>query len=566
MLNAAHIKEFSVGLAVGLLLILLLHSTGPSESYAIESLLASGKLSEILRQRLEATGIPAELALNGELILATRALPEFYLQRFFVPAWVQDDRVRKEAFEFLDILQQVDGDGLDPLHYHHQALLELIPGITSENPNPGQLVDFDLLLTDAFLVLASHYWNGSINPDDIDPEWRAKRRDFDPTPVLRTVLESGDIRGTLQQLLPFAPEYAGLSEALGRYRKLAGQGGWPQIPAGTRLSPGEQTSLVPLLRRRLEVSGDYLPQNDSVEQDSYDSQLVEAVKQFQQRHGLNPDGVLGKGTLAALNVSAEQRVHQIEANLERWRWLPRDLGERYILVNIAAFQLYLIDGGKQILDMKVVVGKPYRRTPVFSGLMTYLVLNPYWNVPQKIAVEDFIPQMRKNPDYLTRLGIKIFKGWGAEAQEIDPKSINWDKASNHNFPYNLRQEPGEMNALGRIKFMLPNSYDVYLHDTPARELFLKESRSFSSGCIRLERPLELAAYLLKETAFSDRSHLESALKAETAKSIKLPRSFPVHLLYWTAWVDSAGALHFRPDIYGRDSALEKALSARPPTP
>jgi L,D-transpeptidase YcbB len=564
VLDTARIKKISKGLTIGLLLILALLATGTVDSSASEVRGSSSQLSEILRQRLEANGIPAEMTLDGELILAARALPEFYLQRFFEPVWVQDSCVRKEAFAFFDLLQQVGSDGLDPQHYHLQALLGLMPRITLENPDPGHLVDFDLLLTDAFLVLASHYWNGRINPELIDPEWQAKRRDFDPTPVLRTALEGGDMRGTLQQLLPAAPEYAGLREALGRYRRLAGQGGWPQIPAGPRLSPGEQTSLVPLLRRRLELSGDYLPQIESTEQDSYDSQLVEALRHFQLRHGLNPDGVLGKGTLAALNVSAEQRVRQIEANLERWRWLPRDLGERYILVNIAAFQLYLVDGGEQILDMKVVVGKPYRRTPVFSGRMTYLVLNPYWNVPRKIAVEDFIPQMRKNPEYLSRLRIKIFKGWGAEAREIDPGTINWDQAAKHNFPYNLRQEPGEMNALGRIKFMFPNAHDVYLHDTPARELFLKESRSFSSGCIRLERPLDLAAYLLNDTAFGDRAKLEKALQTDKATSIKLPRAFPVHLLYWTAWVDSAGALQFRPDIYDRDGVLEEALSAGPP--
>jgi len=563
--KAARVKSCLSRLAVGLLLIPALLPCMSGSGRAGEPLPTSGGLSEVLRQRIEATGIPAEMALDGELVLAARALPEFYLQRFFEPAWIQDNRVRQEAYDFLDILQQVDRDGLKPQHYHLQALLELISAAVPEKPDPDPLVDFDLLLTDAFLVLASHYWNGRINPELIDPEWQAKRGDFDPIPVLRAALASGDIRGTLQRLLPSAPEYAGLRAALGRYRQLAEQGGWPRIPDGTRLFPGDQNSIVPQLRRRLELTEAVLPLVDGAAADLYDSQLVDAVKRFQGRHGLKPDGVLGKGTLAALNVSAEERVRQLEANLERWRWLPRDLGERFILVNIAAFHLYLVDGGRPIMDMKVVVGKPYRRTPVFSGLMTYLVLNPYWNVPRKIVVEDLIPQMRKNPDYLSRLGIKVFRGWGTEAREIDPGAINWAKATDTNFYYNLRQEPGEMNALGRIKFMFPNPHDVYLHDTPARELFLKESRSFSSGCIRVERPLDLAAYLLKGTPLGDREALEGALRTDKAKSIKLPRSFPVHLLYWTAWTDSAGTPHFRPDIYDRDSALEKALSFGPPT-
>lgn len=522
-------------------------------------------LSDILRQRLESVGRPAEMSPGGDRILATRALPEFYLQRFFEPAWIQDLQVKQVALDFFNVLEQVGNDGLDPRHYHVHAVEELLQEITHGNPSPAQLVDFDLLLTDAFSVLASHYWNGRIHPEAIDPEWRALRNDFNPIPILDKALENGDIKGALEGLLPSAPEYSGLRAALGHYREIANQGGWPEIPVGTKLTPGDRSGIVPLLRRRLEISADYAP-GDVIEQHWYDPPLVDAVRHFQARHGLTPDGILGKGTLAALNVGAAERVRQLEVNLERWRWLPRELGERFILVNIAAFHLYVVDAGEQVLDMKVVAGKPYRRTPVFSGLMTYLVLNPYWNVPRTIAVEDFIPQMRKNPDYLPRLGIKTYRGWGAEALEIDPRAINWSTASKSNFPYNLRQEPGELNALGQIKFMFPNAHDVYLHDTPARELFLKESRSFSSGCIRLERPLDLAAYLLKGSTIGTREALENALQREKAKSIRLPSAFPVHLLYWTAWVDRDGTLQFRPDIYDRDGPLERALSTDPPRP
>lgn len=545
-----------------LALVCLLPSAGLGED---EPAVAGITVADILRERLEIAGLPAELAVSGERMMATKALPEFYLERFFAPAWVQGFAPGKEALELLKVLKQVRRDGLHPDHYHVQALQDLWQEIAGGKAGPEQLADLELLLTDAFLVLASHYWHGRINSVTIDAEWHALRNDFNPVPILDKALAGGDIKGALLSLLPEATEYWGLREALSVYREIADNGGWPTLPEGTKLIPGDRSSIVPLLRTRLIRSGDYTP-CDLNDQDLYDTQLVDAVKRFQQRHGLLTDGVLGKGTLSALNISATDRVHQIEVNLERWRWLPRDLGEQYILVNIAAFHLYVVEHGMQVLDMKVVVGRPYRRTPVFSGLMTSLVLNPYWNVPRIIATEDYIPQMRNDPDYLSRLGIKVYQGWGAEVREIDPQTINWRTASEKNFPYHLRQEPGGLNALGRIKFMFPNPFDVYLHDTPTRELFHKESRPFSSGCIRLEHALELASYLLKGTAWETRGALLYALKQDKTRTIRLPRPYPVHLLYWTAWVDHTGKLNFRPDIYERDGLLGRALANEPPKP
>jgi murein L,D-transpeptidase YcbB/YkuD len=304
------------------------------------------------------------------------------------------------------------------------------------------------------------------------------------------------------------------------------------------------------------------------ESDLFDEALEEAVRRFQASHGLESDGAVGRGTLAALNVTAAQRVRQIEVNLERWRWLPQKLGDRYVLVNIAAFHLYVVEGGSSILDMRVVVGRPVRRTPVFSDRMTYLVFNPYWEIPELIAVQDIVPQVRRDLSYLAQMGIKVYQGWGAKAREIDPATINWATEwavpGPKKFPYRLRQEPGPSNALGRIKFMLPNDHDVYLHDTPARNLFRKEARTFSSGCIRIEKPLELAEYLLQNTPLAAREALEAALASDHNRIVSLPSPLPVHLLYWTSWVDTEGVTHFRQDIYGRDEPLRLALDQPPP--
>jgi murein L,D-transpeptidase YcbB/YkuD len=547
-----------------LLYCLVLLSAISLSAWAFEPVTTSDGVLEALRSRLEEAETPGEITLHGEPLLAGSALSDFYLNRFFEPCWTEKSHPKQEAYAFLEFLEHVGDEGLDPHHYHFQVLEDSLQEIDRGAPDAEQLADFDLLMSDAFLVLASHLAKGCINPETIDPDWYARRRDFDPVPTLRRALASGDIQGTLEKLLPSSQEYAGLRKALHRYRKIAEQGGWHRVPKGVNLSPGDRSLRVPFLRDRLIFSGDYTPPSPPGELDLYDPQLVEAVQRFQARHGLKPDGIVGRKTLAALNVSAGARVRQIEANMERWRWLPRNLGDHFILVNIPAFRLYLVDGDKRILDMKVVVGKPYRHTPVFTARMTYLVINPYWEVPREIAVEEFIPKMQKDPKYLSRLGITVFRGWGADAREVDPSTINWKNLSEKYFPYHLRQDPGDLNPLGHIKFMFPNPYAVYLHDTPTRQLFLKENRSFSHGCIRVEKALDMASYLLKDTALGNREVLESTIREGETFSVRLPRPFPVYILYWTAWPDDEGAVQFRCDIYGRDRVLEQALSVRRP--
>ena len=288
--------------------------------------------------------------------------------------------------------------------------------------------------------------------------------------------------------------------------------------------------------------------------DVFDGILKEGVQRFQTRHGLTADGTVGARTLSELNVPISERILQLTASLERCQPLPQLLEPRHILVNIADFTLKLYEDGKPVLSMPVIVGKTYRQTPVFNGRISSLVLNPTWEVPHSIATKDLLPKIKKNPGYLGQMHFRVFQGWKGAA-EIDPATINWANLSTTHFPYRLRQDPGPTNSLGRVKFLFPNPYDVYLHDTPARELFQKDARTFSSGCIRIAKPLDLAVYLLQGTKLNAMDTLTGAIAREKTQQIVIPAPIAVHIVYMTAWVDREGIIQFRPDIYNRDSAL-----------
>jgi murein L,D-transpeptidase YcbB/YkuD len=320
-----------------------------------------------------------------------------------------------------------------------------------------------------------------------------------------------------------------------------------------------------LLRQRLAAEG-FLANLGADDQLLFDDDVEKALKKFQAQNGLETDGILGTQTLQALNISADQRVRQITVNMERWRWLPQSLGDRYILVNIASFNLDVIEQETPILNMRVVAGRSYRKTPVFSDKITYLVINPYWGVPDPIAKKDILPKVKKDINFLINQKIRVFEGWGANTKEIDPNIIDWSTVSETNLRYRFKQDPGSQNALGRIKFMFPNQFDVYLHDTPSRELFAKARRDFSSGCIRIEKPVELAEYLLKNHPDWPPEKIRSALSGSdvSVQTVKLPEAVDIHILYWTVWLGKDDLIHFGVDIYDRDTALDAAMQESPP--
>ena len=426
----------------------------------------------------------------------------------------------------------------------------------------GRLAGLELLSTDAFLLYGGHLLTGRVSPTDLEPSWNVEGRRGDLVSVLREAARTGAVAEALQSLRPPQSEYAHLKTALQRYRRLAASGGWPAVPDGESLKRGAHGPRVDSLRRRLARTDD-LPAVRSAALDSFGVALETAVVTFQERHGLEADGVVGPATRAALNVSADARAEQVAVNLERWRWLPQSLGRRHVLVNIAAFRLRVVEEGEDVLRMRAIIGRPYRQTPVFSGAISYLVLNPYWHVPHSIATKDKLPEIKKDPDYLARQQFEVLRGWGADAQPIDPSTIDWSRLSASNFPYRLRQRPGPLNALGQVKFMFPNRHSVYLHDTPTRGLFARAERSFSSGCVRVEKPIELAEYLLANQTQWAADRIQTALNTSAAeRSVFLPEPVPVHLQYWTAWADADGTVHFRADVYQRDDAVYRALSDR----
>ena len=296
--------------------------------------------------------------------------------------------------------------------------------------------------------------------------------------------------------------------------------------------------------------------------DLYDATLETAVREFQARHGLDVDGAVGKQTFEELNVPVERRIDQILANMERRRWMPDDPGRKYIFVNLADFLLKVVRDGKTLYTSRVVVGAPYTRTPVFTGSMTYIQLNPYWTVPPSIASKEILPKIKRDPSYLSKQRLTVFKGWSAGAEAIDPATVNWASFSSRSFPFKLRQEPGEGNALGRIAFMLPNRHNIYLHDTPAKSLFSRASRGFSHGCIRVENPKRLAEIIFREIEEDPAwtlEAIEAGIATNENRIIRLRTPIPVHLAYITAFANKDGTVHFRRDVYGRDERLMALL-------
>ncbi len=428
--------------------------------------------------------------------------------------------------------------------------------------NLKHCIQFDMALTDAVLRYAQHLAQGRVAPESLFQEWLARRRAAtrDIPVELAQALNENRLKAYFESLPPQGQAYRRLKTALQQHERIRRSGGWPIIAPGPTMQTGDAGLRVKALTRRLRITGDW-SEDGPMGQWVYDEKVKAAVRRFQQRHGLQADGLVGQRTLTELNIPVEKRIAQLKLNMERWRWFPDSLGERYVMVNIPAFELSVFEADTPIKRMRAIVGRKRRQTPILSGRMTYLEFNPYWNIPRTIARRDILPKAIGDPTYLNRLGIRIFDGWDHRAREIDPMHIPWKRLSARNFPYRLRQDPSDVNALGRIKFMFPNPLSVYIHDTPGKVLFDKQARSFSSGCIRVSGPLALAQYLLRQQGW-DHARLAAAVAQGERQAVVLDDPIPVHLVYFTAWVDGKGRVNFRQDIYGRDRRLQVALDHR----
>lgn len=529
----------------------------------------SSRVGEALRLSIELGQTADLLEAGGDRILDPVAVQELYSERGFEPAWTSDSGPLPLAAAMMNTLRSAESHGLRFEDYHGDALVRLGSTVhrdldAGRQPQVSTLASLDLLLTDAALLYARHLAVGKSDPARIHTQWRIQPESFDPVPFLRDALAAGDLQGAFHALLPRNPAYARLEESLAQLRRDASSEGWSPVPDGEApLEPGDESERVPALAARLAASGDLPAELAERAGNVYDEELAAAVEAFQRRHGLEPDRVVGRRTLAALNVPVERRIDQIRVNLERWRWLPRDLGARRVEVNIAGFRLRVVEDGRTVLPLRVIVGKRYTRTPVFSASMTYLVLNPYWNVPASIARGEILPDLQADPSYLTRNRYRLFTGSGPGASEVDPASVDWSQVTARDFSYFVRQEPGAGNSLGRVKFMFPNPYSVYLHDTPQRALFDRAQRIFSHGCIRVEKPVELAAFLLRDDPDWTAERIQQVIDSGQQRTLTLAEPVPVHVLYWTAWIDDEGTVQWREDVYDRDPPVLQALDRSP---
>ena len=523
---------------------------------------AESGLDLIIRKRITEWATPSKAVIGGEMIHSAVLVESFYKGRSYQPAWIQDSHLT-QAELLLRAIEETYSDGLTPSYYHLGLIRSLVDQAEKGlSPNPALMADLDVLLTDAFVTLGCHLSGGCVNPVTIKAEWYAKRGNVDVAAVLEQALKKKEIKEAMTRFRPEHGSYARLRQALARYRELLLKGDWPQLSDGSPLKLHASSPRVAELGKRLVASGDLAP--DEVKGgDFFDEKLQQSVISFQKRHGLKPDGAVGSATLNALNVPLKQRTRQIEVNMERLRWILSNKEQRSIVVNIANFEMYVIENETSMLPMKVVVGKPFWNTPVFTAKMTHLIINPSWNAPDTIARKEILKKIKKDRAYFTKQNMKVLRGWGSGEEIIDPDTIDWSQISANRLPYRFRQEPGPLNPLGSLKFVLPNQFDVYLHDTPAKRLFLENVRTLSHGCIRIEKPIELAVYLLQEDPRWTREKITAAIKEGIEQKVPIPHPLNVHILYLTAWVDESGTLQFRNDVYGRDKSLDEALAMKP---
>lgn len=459
------------------------------------------------------------------------SVAHFYALRGGQPAWVFGNGISREGIFLLDVIAQSDRDGLEPDEYFTPAIAALLQRDLSQD----DAWRLDSLLTSSFLSYARDLSRGRVDPAAVDTQWTASGRDLDLVALLSGAADEGDVRGFFQAIEPQESGYRALRAALQRYRDIAERGGWPAA-----------------LRKRLAAEG-------------YDTSagVPAAVRQFQRLHGLVPDGIVGPLTREELEVTPAARAGQIAVNLERWRWLPRKLGERYIVVNSAAFTLELVDHDSVAWTTRAIVGRPDWPTPIVSSVVTGLSFRPVWKVPRIIAAREILPLIQRNPSYLRRQKFRVYSDSLGELRgvELDAAMIDWSAVSESTFVYQLVQDPGGANPLGGVKLIFRNPFSVFIHDTPTRGLFSELWRTFSHGCVRVEHAEQLVALLLPAWS-ADSIHNAMTRGRGGERSVRLPQPVAVHLVYWTAWAADDGLVAFSGDPYGWDEELAHALANR----
>lgn len=510
-------------------------------------------VSEALHSRLEALQFTGDLEIDGARIAARELLPAVYANREFRPLWTDEDRIA----EYLALARTAPLDGLQTEDY----FVERIESILDQSKESGSALDradLDILLTESLVRYGYHQLFGKVNPAALDANINFSRKFLDGRDAVVAVPDIITSPTPLRQRLDSAVQrsvfYRTLQKNLSDYREIAANGGWPEVPDGPTLHPGDSDPRVPALRQRLIVTGD-LPEGGNTVSTEFDDDLKVAVIRFQERHGLDPDGVVGKQSYAALNVPVEARIDQLRLSLERLRWVRSERAQRFIAVNIAGYRVYFVDESGIAWTSRAMVGKTYRQTPVFRGNLSYMEINPTWTVPPTIMKNDVLPAIKKDPGYLQAKNMSVID---RDGRKVDPAAIDWQSYGS-SIPYSIRQEPGPNNALGEIKFIFPNKHIVFLHDTPNRDLFNRPERAFSSGCIRVEHPFELAELIMNKPQEWDEAAFRKVQETRKTRRINTP-PLPVLILYLTASNESDGRPRFLKDVYERDGPVLQALN------
>ena len=507
-----------------------------------------------IRIELEQLVQSGSLKNSAASIASVKLLLEIYESRNYLPAWNNQQQIG----ELVNAIKSTAADGLDPSDYHLERVefiyAELLAG---RQVSPEEKAVGDLILTDSLVRLGYHQLFGKVNPYTLDPHWNFRRelKDIEPAIAIQSAIDSPSLTDFLSTFFPRGWLYQKLKMALADYRQIAANGGWPVIPAGPTLKPGASDDRLPVLARRLIVSGDLEPREAVDTLTSYDDSLQQGVRRFQERHGLDTDAVIGPATLRALNVPVDKRVKQLEINIERARWVFDDVVDDFVLVNVAGFRAYVFRDRKVVWKTKVQVGSTYHQSPIFRDEIKYVVINPTWTVPYSISTKEILPKIKRDPNYFATRDFDLKNNSG---KFIDPASVNWTTITAKNFPFWLVQRPGPNNALGRVKIMFPNEHAVYLHDTPSKALFSKAERAFSHGCIRVENPFDFAEQLLGGDGWNQ-GKFKQVLEEGKTKSVFLSKPMPVFILYWTSLVTPEGVVYFYNDVYSRDKSISDAL-------
>lgn len=479
----------------------------------------------------------------------------FYQGRQFVPVWFDGQGVNASISDVIAVLKAANLEGVEPTVY--QPLIDVV--LNAQNAtNPEELVRAEVALTRAVLQYIDDVGGERISPKNVNKKLFINPDPTDAVGILLKGIETDPSFAWLSAYTIERPEYQKLKALLADLRRQRDKEGWAILSKGPALKVGMSSARVAELRHCLVRLG-YKSAESAGATTLFDSDLENVVKSYQKHHGMEPDGVVGTTTVDMINTPIDLRIKQVETTMERWRWFPKSMNGRYVVVNIAGYELRAYEDMNSVLYMPVIVGQKMRQTPVFSSVIYSIRFNPSWGVPHMIAVQDKLKVIQKDPSYLSRKGFVVYD---SNNDRVDPGSVDWDSLSKSNFPYRLRQMPGSQNALGKIRFSITSPFDVYLHDTAEPKLFEKAVRNFSSGCIRVAKPLDLGVFVFNDSAEWPRDKISQNMQGSQTRNIDLKHPVPVHISYFTAWIDEEGETHYVLDVYGQDKVIEAALEAQ----